>query len=333
MRIELRELRATHGSRAVVDGVTLSIAEGELLALLGPSGSGKTTLLLALAGLHPAQGEIVIDGRPANGLAPRRRGFGMVFQGLALWPHLSVEGHLRFVLDGAELARGERTARIAETLEELELTALAARLPSQLSGGEAQRLALARALVTRPRALLLDEPFGSLDARLRERMLALVAALHGRYRTTTLLVTHDYEEAFALAERVAVIHAGRVLQTGPPEEVQRRPLCARIAATTGTVSIVPGRRDGGEVLLPWGRARAEFADGARAEVVALLRPEELRVLPGSGATVRRCSFRAGGWRAEVEIAGQVVCGLARERLAEGAPASLEVVEPVWCTRD
>src|SRR5687768_15930316 len=200
MRIELRNVAASYGPQAALRGVSLAVAEGELLALLGPSGSGKSTLLFAIAGLQPVDGVVLIDGQDVARVPPRARDIGMVFQDLALWPHLTVAAHLRFVLDGA---RGQ-AERVRELLGELELTGLSERLPAELSGGEAQRLALARALVTRPRVLLLDEPLGALDRRLRDRMIGLVRQAHERYRPATVLVTHDYDEALVLADRVAV---------------------------------------------------------------------------------------------------------------------------------
>ena len=160
-----------------------------------------------------------------------------------------------------------------------------------------------------------------------------MAELHARRRTTTLLVTHDYEEALALAERVAVMHAGRLLQTGTPEDVYRRPCSARVAALTGAVSAVAGRREGEHVVLPWGRWRAEFAADARDAVVALLRPEDVRVASGNGATLRSARFRAGAWLAAVEAGGQALLGLAERRPAPGAAVALELREPVWCTAE
>lgn len=334
MRIELCEVGAAHGGRRVLQGVTLSVASAERLALLGPSGSGKSTLLAVLAGLHPAEGRVVLDGRDATRLAPRARGFGMVFQELALWPHLTVAGHLHFVLDAARVARGEQGARVDEVLALVELSALARRLPAQLSGGEAQRLALARALVARPRALLLDEPLGALDRRLRERMLGLLADVHARTHATTVLVTHDYDEALAFAERVAVLDAGRLLQCGTPEEVYRRPLSARVAELGGPVSLVRARRAGDELVLPWGRVPAEFVGTDLDEFTAVLRPEALEVVARDGGPgrVRSARFRAGRWWAEVECAGTVVVGWSRGVLDAGVPVTLCHAESVWATR-
>src|SRR5688572_5607668 len=320
MRIELRELCAAHGAMPVLRGVSLTVEPGELVALLGPSGAGKSTLLAAVAGLHPSTGELRLDGRDAARLPPRARGLGMVFQELALWPHLSVAAHLDFVL-GAEGVRGaEAEARVRAVLAQVELAGLEARRPAELSGGEARRLALARALVGRPRALLLDEPFGSLDRGLRERMLALVAALHARERTTTLLVSHDPDEALALAGRVAVLHAGRLLQVGPPAEVYRRPASALVAELTGPVSVVPARRAGARVALPLGELgaelEAELAPGCDTELVALLRPEDCEVRTGGPGRLRARTLRSGRWLAEVELGGCVVTAL--------CPAALEV---------
>lgn len=315
MRIELRDVSASHGEQPALRGVTLAAVEGEFLALLGPSGSGKSTLLSVVAGLHPGRGEVLLDGQPADRLPPQRRGIGMVFQDLALWPHLSVEGHLRFV------HRDE--ARIAEVLAELELTPLKDRRPAELSGGEAQRLALARAIVGRPRALLLDEPLGSLDRRLRDRMIELVRALHRRHRTTTILVTHDYDEAFALADRVAVLAEGRVLQAGTPEEVYRRPVSRSVAELGGAASFVPGSRNGEGVHLPWGVFPASGAEGS---VLAMLRPTDVELAPGGDAKIEGVRFRAGGWEAAVGPLWGRISG----KPDVGCGVSLRIPGVVWC---
>ena len=205
-----------YGSRAVVDRLSLDIEEGEFVALLGPSGCGKTTLLRMIAGLEvPDEGEVwmagsrvAADGR--NEREPRLRGVGFVFQDLALWPHLTVRGHLDFVLASAKIPRRERADRISETLRLVRIERFVTSYPNQLSGGEQQRVALARALVGNPRLLLLDEPMSSLDADLKSDLLNELSALQGLLGVTAIYVTHDKSEAEALADRVVLMRQGRV---------------------------------------------------------------------------------------------------------------------------
>ncbi|MBI4613516.1 MAG: ABC transporter ATP-binding protein [Planctomycetes bacterium] len=282
MRVEIRGLSKRYGRRTVLDGVSLSIEPGEFLAILGPSGAGKSTLLSAVAGLlAPDAGRIDLDGLIANDPAiripPSSRKVGMVFQNLALWPHLSVEKHLSFVAPGEDPT---------PLLARFGLGPLRKALPAQLSGGEAQRLALARALAGNPRILLLDEPLGSLDRPLRDRLAQEIASLHASSGTTTILVTHDYDEALRLSGRVAVLAEGRVEQVGSPEEVYRRPATRRVAELTGPVSFVPA---------PDGR---EYA----------LRPDEIRLVEsGEGeAEVAAARFASGRWRIQVRFRGTLL---------------------------
>jgi ABC-type Fe3+/spermidine/putrescine transport system ATPase subunit len=333
VRIELRDVHAVRGGVPALAGVTLDVEPGEVVALLGPSGSGKSTLLAVLAGLHPARGAVRLDGADATRLAPERRGFGMVFQGLALWPHLGVRAHLEWVLAAAKVPRAEHAARVREELALFELEPLSERLPAQLSGGEAQRLALARARVARPRALLLDEPFGALDRRLRERFLNALRAAHAREPRTTVLVTHDPDEAFALATRVAVLVGGRILQCATPEELYRRPANARVAELCGPLTALRGRRDGDTVRLAIGAVPAEFAPDAGDAVVALLRPDELELVPGTRGHVRAAFFHSGRWRIEADFSGQLVTGWSHARIKVGAAVEPKVTRPVWCVKD
>jgi ABC-type Fe3+/spermidine/putrescine transport system ATPase subunit len=202
---------------AVVDQVSLSVAWGEIVALLGPSGSGKTTLLRLIAGLEmPDAGEIRIASEyvAANGrnlIAPSKRGIGFVFQDLALWPHLTVEGNLDFVLASAGMPKRERRERVAETLRMMRAEAFARRHSAQLSGGEQQRVAIARAIVNRPRVLLLDEPMAHLDSHLKSELMEELKSLQQRLNVTSVYITHDRAEAEALTPRVVMMEAGRIL--------------------------------------------------------------------------------------------------------------------------
>jgi ABC-type Fe3+/spermidine/putrescine transport system ATPase subunit len=330
MPVELKDITVKYGEQAALERVSLRIAEGELLALLGPSGSGKSTLLFVLAGFRPPDAGAVLFGeRDMAGVAPRERRIGMVFQDQALWPHLTVGGHLDFVLKARRVPAWERKGRVRDILDIVELAPLRNKVPSTISGGEAQRLALARALVTRPQILLLDEPLGALDRRLREKMLRLIRRLHDQFQTTTVYVTHDYDEALHLAHRVAVLDRGTVQQVGSPGDVYHRPANARVAELSGPVSLVAGERAGDEVRLSWGTCRAEFAASADAQVVVPLRPEQVEIRKGGDGVVRDVRFRSGRWEADVEIGSALVTGCSREALAAGDEVSLSLSEPLW----
>jgi len=212
------------GEFVAVDNVSLAIASGSLTALLGPSGSGKSTLLRIVAGLeHPDEGDVSIHGEDATGLPPQERGVGFVFQHYAAFKHMSVRDNVAFALKIRKRPRDEIRDRVGELLRLVQLEGLANRYPSQLSGGQRQRMALARALAAEPRVLLLDEPFGALDARVRKELRAWLRRLHEEVPVTTVLVTHDQEEAMDVADRVAVMNEGRVEQTGKPRDLYEHP--------------------------------------------------------------------------------------------------------------
>jgi len=212
------------GEYVAVDNVSLAIASGSLTALLGPSGSGKSTLLRIVAGLeHPDEGDVSIHGEDATGLPPQERGVGFVFQHYAAFKHMSVRDNVAFALKIRKRPRDEIRDRVGELLRLVQLEGLANRYPSQLSGGQRQRMALARALAAEPRVLLLDEPFGALDARVRKELRAWLRRLHDEVPVTTVLVTHDQEEAMDVADRVAVMNEGRVEQTGKPRDLYEHP--------------------------------------------------------------------------------------------------------------
>jgi ABC-type Fe3+/spermidine/putrescine transport system ATPase subunit len=233
--LQLIEVTKRFGDSKVVDGVSLDVAEGEVLALLGASGSGKTTILRLIAGLEiPDAGEVWIEGRKVadggrNLSPPRARGIGFIFQDLALWPHLTVAGNLDFVLQSARVPKRERSKRIDETLRLVRIEAYARRYPSQLSGGEQQRVAIARALIARPRLLLLDEPMSSLDSPLKAELFAEFIQLQRLLRITTVYITHDKAEAMALAHRIAIMHKGRIEQVGTAEALGSEPATETVA--------------------------------------------------------------------------------------------------------
>ena len=247
----------------IVDDVSLEIAAGERLALLGPSGAGKSTLLRVIAGLaRQTSGRVLVDGRDLTDVAAHRRGIGLVFQDAALFPHRTVAENVAFGPKVAGLPRAEQEARVAEALALVGLSETGARDVSTLSGGEAQRIALARALAPRPRTLLLDEPLGALDGPLRQRLQDDLRALFERLALTVVHVTHDVGEAFALGDRVAILRAGSVAQFATPDELWARPADDWVAQFLGMRNVE--------------------RDGDRATVT---RPDAVRVRFGAGATV------------------------------------------------
>ena len=225
--IRLEGISFARGKTLVLDDLSLDVAAGEVVALLGPSGSGKSTVLRIIMGLEvPERGEVTLGDRLATSgrrllVSPEQRGLAVVFQDLALWPHLSVSDNLAFGLRARGVAAGQRQARIARALDRVGLSELARRLPGQLSGGEQQRAAIARALVLEPSAVLLDEPLSNLDVFLRDELLDLFASLFEEAHATVLYVTHDPGEAKRLASRVAILDGGRVVFSGPLEDVPR----------------------------------------------------------------------------------------------------------------
>jgi putative spermidine/putrescine transport system ATP-binding protein len=238
----LRGLTKRYHNTAAIDDLTLDIAAGEFLTLLGPSGSGKTTVLMAIAGfVEPTAGEILLDGRPITRLPPEAREFGVVFQGYALFPHMTVAENVAYPLRVRRTPRPEREARVRETLALVQLAHLADRRPSQLSGGQQQRVALARALVFRPNLLLLDEPLSALDRSLRTELQIELKRLHGRIGTTFVNVTHDQEEAITLSDRIAILRGGRLMQMGSPAELFERPSTRFVAGFLGRSNFLDTR--------------------------------------------------------------------------------------------
>ncbi len=294
--------RAFGGVRAV-DGVSLDVPSGAFLALLGPSGCGKTTLLRLIAGLErPDAGRIVLGGRVvadgARFVPPEARGLGMVFQSYALWPHMTVAGNIRFGLRLQRLPRAEERARIAGALEMVGLSGLADRRPHELSGGQRQRVALARSLALRPGLILLDEPLANLDAHLRETMLAEFRRIHAALRTTFVFVTHDQDEAMAVAGLVGVMNAGRLEQLASPQDLYRRPATPMVARFVGRGRTVPvlvtGQSDGLCRIVLQGRLLTVPGEAPPGPGWLCLRPRDLMAGPGGELRARVLDHRFQG---------------------------------------
>jgi sulfate/thiosulfate transport system ATP-binding protein len=242
MRIDSQRVCKQFGDFRALDDVTLEVPEGSLTALLGPSGSGKSTLLRIIAGLEtPDSGAVVIDGTDVTALRPQDRGIGFVFQHYAAFTHMSVRENVAFGLRIRKRSRDEIRARVDDLLALVGLTAWGGQRPGQLSGGQRQRMALARALAVEPRVLLLDEPFGALDANVRAELRSWLRRLHDEQGVTTVLVTHDQEEAMEVADRIAVMNEGRIEQVGSPREVYDQPASEFVMGFLGPVSRIEGR--------------------------------------------------------------------------------------------
>jgi sulfate/thiosulfate transport system ATP-binding protein len=237
MAIEVLGVDKRFGDFQALHDVTLRVPDGSLTALLGPSGGGKSTLLRVIAGLEePDAGEVRIAGQSMNDVPPQHRGVGLVFQHYAAFKHMTVRDNIAFGLRVRRRPRPEVRARVEELLELVHLSGLADRYPAQLSGGQRQRMALARALAVEPRVLLLDEPFGALDARVRQELRDWLRRLHDEVHVTTIFVTHDQEEAMELAEQIVVVHQGRVEQAGSPSELYERPANPFVMGFVGPVN-------------------------------------------------------------------------------------------------
>jgi ABC-type sugar transport system ATPase subunit len=320
--VEMLGVRKAFGGRTILDLAELRLPLGEFFVLVGPSGSGKSTLLKILAGLvRPDAGTVRLRGRDAAGLPPHERGIGVVFQGLALWPHLSVRGNLALGLRRAVPDEAERRARIAEAAEELEIGPFLDQRPGRLSGGEQQRVALARALVRRPWLLLLDEPFSDLDARLRRRTARLVRALHDRHRITTLHITHDRTDAHLLADRIGVLRDGRLAACGRPDVLHAVPPDSFVAEFLTDAAVLDGVAE--DRLVRTALGPLPLALAASGKVRVAVRPDEVRV--GAGPVhgrVLACEFAGGPWHCRIAVGGAEVLGLCDRALEPGSEVAL-----------
>ena len=294
--VQMRGIRHRFGAVPVIEDVDLDIAAGELVALLGPSGCGKSTLLRILSGLQvQSEGEVHIGGQRVDGLAPRQRGVGIVFQNYALFPHMTVAANVAYGLEANGVARRDAARKAMQMLEMVRMDAFAKRYPRELSGGQQQRVALARTLSVEPRILLLDEPFAALDKNLRLDMQIEIRRLQRELNITTVMVTHDQEEAMSMADRVAVLNRGRLEQYGSSVAIYDQPATLFVATFVGTANLLPValRMHGDQCL-------AEFADGAGLAVpqpgpcrepgpaLLAVRPEQWTwQLPQAGGSARQ----------------------------------------------
>jgi ABC-type Fe3+/spermidine/putrescine transport system ATPase subunit len=334
----LHDIGKRFGEKRVLDGISFAVPKGEVLALLGPSGSGKTTLLRIVAGFETAdRGSIRVGEQAIGNLPPSRRDFGMVFQHYALFPHLSVGENVAFGLEARRLPKRLVAERVDAALASVDLAGFERRRISEISGGQQQRVALARALAPEPRVLLLDEPLSNLDPTLRERTRRELAATLRRIGITTLLVTHEQEEAFDLGDRVALLHGGRLAQIGTPHELYREPATRFVAGFIGRSSLLPVtvvevEPEDGDGLFPTTVGGPALAPGAALSIASRgfgkgneadlwLRPEMLEICdsaaPGTPFTgaflsarfsgpVSYLTFRlAGGFEIEIMVAGDI----------------------------
>ncbi len=316
------------GDQAALDEVSLDVADGEFLALLGPSGCGKTTMLRLVAGFETVSaGTIALGGRVVSGdgvhVPPEKRRTGIVFQSYALWPHMDVAGNVAYALKVQGLGRAEREQRVRRALDLVGLSDYAARRPAQLSGGQRQRVALARCLAMEPDIVLLDEPLANLDAHLRASMEEEFAAFHRRTGTTMIYITHDQAEAMALADRVAVMDRGRILQAAAPSRLYREPADERVARFIGAGMILPCRIAAGKVTVLGCevsvRGRAEAAPSDAGAIC--VRAHDLAFADvGIAGRVERLVYRGGGYLAEVAVDG--LSGSLRVETPEPAPVAV-----------
>jgi putative spermidine/putrescine transport system ATP-binding protein len=333
--LSVRSVTKTYGVTRAVDNVSLEVGDSEFVALLGPSGCGKTTLLRMVAGFVPTtEGQIAIAGRDITRLPPHKRNTGMVFQSYALFPHLTVAENVAFGLKMRGVAKEESASRCQDALRLVRLESFSARYPRELSGGQQQRVAIARALVIRPDVFLLDEPLSNLDAKLRQSVGMEIRALQQSLGLTTLFVTHDQNEALALADRLVVMNEGRVMQTGAAAELYNRPANTFVANFLGRANLLPGRveaptrfvsDDGFSIACDTGA----FTAGSRA--VLCVRPENVSLMNGHGGPENRFDGRIASatylgstteWGVRIGARGTTVLMHTQNRPGEGASMSV-----------
>jgi sulfate transport system ATP-binding protein len=341
MSIDIRNVTKAFDGHTVLHDVSLQVTSGDLVALLGPSGCGKTTLLRIIAGLEtPDAGEVYYEGESVDGVSARDRNVGLVFQHYALFRHMTVAENVAFALRVRRRRNDEVKARVRELLDLVQLRGYERRYPSQLSGGQRQRVALARALATEPKMLLLDEPFGALDARVREELRRWLRRLHDEIHVTTVFVTHDQEEAFEVADRIVLMNKGRIEQVGSPHEVFEDPATPFVMRFLGSVNVLPGQLQGGRAQVGQHSFDARQAGDQEGGANVYVRPHELdlAITPGPesfsaevtrvtplGASVRvELSSPLGPLEAEVDAQRAAPLGLKPGMRLFAAPRRLRV---------
>jgi sulfate/thiosulfate transport system ATP-binding protein len=306
MAIEARDIIKRFGEYVALDDVSITVPEGSLTALLGPSGSGKSTLLRVIAGLEvPDSGTVLIEGKDVTNRPARQREVGFVFQHYAAFKHMTVADNVAFGLTVRKRPKAEKSKRVAELLELVGLAHLGRRYPNQLSGGQRQRMALARALAVEPRVLLLDEPFGALDARVREELRAWLRRLHDDVHVTTIFVTHDQEEAMEISEQIVVVNEGRIEQSAPPAVIYDEPATPFVMSFVGPVTHVGGRLvrpHDVQVLTEPGEASEQ---AVVTRIVRLGFEVRLELLPAEGELLTAQLSRAEAEQLEL-VEGQIV---------------------------
>lgn len=340
LEVGIHDVWRRYGAVTAVGGVSLTAGAGEFVSLLGPSGSGKTTLLMMLAGFEePDQGRLTVGERDITRLAPNKRDIAMVFQRYALFPHMTVAENIAFPLRMRRVGRAEREERVNRAIAMVRLDALAGRKPAELSGGQQQRVALARAIVFEPPVILMDEPLGALDKKLRQHMQSELRQLQQRLGATVIYVTHDQEEALTMSDRVAVMNGGRLVQLGPPRELYDRPADAFVADFIGEMNLLGGTMDGVgpqacTVRTPAGIAAATpsaHGIGPGSPVRLAIRPEHVELVQGDtlpeGAgglrgSVMQCVFNGAATAIQVELHGGATL-----RADVGARSDLALLRP------
>jgi putative spermidine/putrescine transport system ATP-binding protein len=346
VEVRLENLKRTYGPVIALNDLSLTIAPGELVALLGPSGCGKTTALRLLAGLEEADGgRVVVDGKDVTGLPTNRRNVGMVFQAYSLFPHMVAWENVAFGLQMRKVGTEERKKRALETLELVGLEKYAYRYASQLSGGQQQRVALARALAIRPQVLLLDEPLSALDAKVRARLRDEIRRIQLDVGITTLFVTHDQEEALAIADRVGVMQAGHLEQLGPPVTVYSRPATPFVADFVGLTNRIKGTVRGGAIDIRGASIPLVDPTAADGPAVALIRPEAVTLATDGDmeggplvGTVIAVAFLGAMSRVTVDLGDTTVLAQTATTAADQHPAGTKVrlslrPDPVLIQRD
>jgi ABC-type Fe3+/spermidine/putrescine transport system ATPase subunit len=340
-QVSLQELTKEYGSNrlAAVRRLSLEIPSGEITALLGSSGSGKTTLLKIIAGLLPVTaGDVLFDGRSVLHIPAEQRGAVMVFQNHLLFPHMTIAQNIGFGLKMRGIRPDEIKRRTQAILDVIQLPDMGARRPHQLSGGQQQRVALARALIVEPRVLLLDEPLSSLDTHLRDEMRDLIRRVQRTFRITTIMVTHDQQDAIVMADRIALLQDGTLLQFDTPDALFVRPGSESVARFFGGANFLRGRFDGRSIHTPAGcfQVQGEFVPG---EVTLTVRPEHLQItMPGPNTArglIESQQFMGTYWRCTVRLAGNqlVVIHMTARHAVEGDPVNVYFPpEYLWLMR-